>query len=77
MSTLTISVYEPTLLTTSSGGGFFYELGQAVKKGLRGFTDIFAGLIIITIAASPLIVFVLIIIYIVRRILKKRKLAKS
>ncbi|TRZ51930.1 DUF4349 domain-containing protein [bacterium] len=77
MSTLTISVYEPTLLTTSSGGGFFYELGQAVKKGLRGFTDIFAGLITIIIAASPLIVFVIIIIFIVRRIFKKRKLAKS
>jgi hypothetical protein len=77
MSTLTLSLYEPALLQTSSGGGFFYELGQGVKSGLRGFTDILKGMITLFIALLPLIIFVLIIIWIIRRILKKRKLKSS
>jgi hypothetical protein len=76
-STLTVSVYEPSLLNTSSGGGFFYELGQGVKKGLSGFTSVLAGLITVVIALLPLIIIALIIIYLVMRYLKKRKLAKA
>ena len=34
-STLAVSVYEPTLLQTSTGGGFFYELGDGVKRDCR------------------------------------------
>jgi len=76
-STLMISIYEPSLLTTSSGGGFFYELGQGVKKGLSGFTAVLAGLITVVIALLPLIIIALVIIYLVMRYLKKRKLAKA
>ena len=72
MSTLTLSLYEPSILVTSSGGGFFYELGQGVKRGLRGFTDILSGMITLLIALLPLIVLILIIIWIIRRIIKKR-----
>lgn len=73
MSTLTLSLYEPAILTTSSGGGFFYELGQSVKKGLRGFTDILSGMIILFIALLPVIILALIIFWIIKRIIKKRK----
>jgi hypothetical protein len=73
MSTLTLSLYEPALLQTSSGGGFFYELGQGVKKGLRGFTEILSGMITLLIALLPVIILVLIIIWIIRRIIKKKK----
>jgi hypothetical protein len=37
-STLTVSVFEPSMLTTSTGGGFFYELGESISRGLSGFT---------------------------------------
>ncbi|MCX6165528.1 MAG: DUF4349 domain-containing protein [Ignavibacteriae bacterium] len=73
MSTLTLSLYEPAILQTSSGGGFFYELGQGVKKGLRGFTEILSGMIMLLIALLPIIILVLIIFWIIRRIIKKRK----
>ena len=73
MSTLTLSLYEPAMLTTSSGGGFFYELGQGVKSGLRGFTDILRGMITLIIALLPIIILVLIIFWIIKRIIKKRK----
>jgi antibiotic biosynthesis monooxygenase (ABM) superfamily enzyme len=76
-STLTVSVYEPSLLTTSSGGGFFYELGQGVKKGLSGFTSVLRGLITVVIALSPVIIIVLIIAYFIVRYLKKKKAAKA
>lgn len=73
MSTLILSLYEPAILTTSSGGGFFYELGQSVKKGLRGFTDILSGMIILFIALLPVIILGVIIYWIIIRIIKKRK----
>ena len=76
-STFTVSVYEPSLLTTSSGGGFFYELGQGVKKGLSGFTSVLRGLITVIIALSPIIIIVLIIAYFVVRCFKKKKAAKA
>lgn len=74
MSTLTLSLYEPAMLTTSSGGGFFYELGQGVKSGLRGFTDILRGMITLVIALLPLIILALILFWIIRRIIKKKKI---
>jgi len=73
MSTLTLSLYEPAILVTSSGGGFFYELEQAIKKGLRGFTEILSGMITLLIALLPIIILVLIIYWIIKRIIKKRK----
>lgn len=73
MSTLTLSLYEPAILQTSSGGGFFYELGQGFKKGLRGFTEILSGMITLFIALLPIIILVLVIFWIIRRIIKRRK----
>lgn len=76
-STLTVSVYEPSMLNTSTGGGFFYELGQSVKKGLEGFTKVLSGMITVIIAFLPIIALGGLVIYFVRRYLKKRKLAKA
>ena len=61
LSTLTINVYEPSMISTSSGGGFFYELGQAIKKGLSGFTNILAVSITVLIAIIPLVIIAIII----------------
>ena len=76
-STLTISVFEPSLLETSSGGGFFYELGQGFKKGLSGFTKVLSSLIMIIIALLPVIGILFVIYLIVKRIWKKRKAKKE
>jgi len=76
-STITVSVYEPAMLTTSSGGGFFYELGESISKGLSGFTKVLSGLITFIIALSPVLAIILFIIYLVRRYLKKRKTLKT
>ena len=73
MSTLSLSIYEPALLETSSGGGFFYEIGQGIKKGLKGFTEVLSGLIMIVIALLPVFVILYIIYWIIKRIIKKRK----
>ena len=75
-STLALSIYEPSMLETSSGGGFFYEIGQGIKKGLEGFTEVLKGLIIFVIAFSPVLVFFLIVIFIIRKYLKRRKAKK-
>jgi hypothetical protein len=76
-STLTVSVYEPSMLNTSTGGGFFYEIGEAFKKGLSGFTSILSGIITVFIALLPLIIILLIVLYFVLRYFKKRKAAKA
>ncbi len=76
-STITLSVFEPAMLNTSSGGGFFYEIGQGVKKGLSGFTSVISGLITVVIALSPILAILGLIIYITIRIIKKRKTAKA
>jgi len=73
LSTLTISIYEPSMISTSSGGGFFYELGQAIKKGLSGFTNILAVSITFLIAIIPLVIIAVIIFWIVRKIIRNRK----
>ena len=72
-STLTVSIFEPSLLETSSGGGFFYEIGQGIKKGIRGFTEILSGIIMLIIALLPVIIIILIIYLIIRRIIRKKK----
>jgi hypothetical protein len=76
-STLTLSVYEPSLLITSSGGGFFYEINQSFKKGLEGFTEVLSGIITAVIAILPLVIFLIILIilaiYIFKKIAKIRK----
>lgn len=76
-STITLSVFEPAILTTSTGGGFFHEIGQGVKKGLSGFTSVISGIITIVIALSPILAILGLIIYITIRIIKKRKVVKA
>jgi hypothetical protein len=72
-STLSVSVYEPSLLQTSTGGGFFYELEQSIKRGLNGFTLILSGIITVIIAILPIAVPAFLIIFYLVRYLKKRK----
>jgi hypothetical protein len=72
-STLTVTIYEPSLLQTSSGGGFFYEIGQAIKDGLKGFTNVLVVIISVLIAFIPLFVLGWIIFIIVRRIIRKKQ----
>lgn len=76
-STLEIMFYEPAMLQTSSGGGFFYEIEQGFKKGLKGFTEILSGLIMITVSLSHIIIFLIIMLLIARRYFKKRSLSNS
>jgi uncharacterized small protein (DUF1192 family) len=76
-STLAVAVYEPTLLQTSTGGGFFYELGDGVKRGLQGFTSILSGIITVVIALSPIMAIMGLIIYVAIRYIKKRKIARA
>jgi len=73
LSTLIINVYEPSMISTSSGGGFFYELGQAIKKGLSGFTNVLAVSITILIAIIPILFIAYIIFWIFRKIIRNRK----
>ncbi|MFA7360693.1 MAG: DUF4349 domain-containing protein [Candidatus Kapaibacterium sp.] len=77
LSTLTINVYEPSMLSTSSGGGFFYELKQAIKKGLSGFTKVLAVLIVFIISVIPVLLLAYVVYRIIKSILKRRKQNKS
>lgn len=76
-STLTVSIFEPAILNTSSGGGFFYELGLGIEKGLSGFTSVLSGIITFIIALSPILAIFGLLIYIVVRYIKKRRLVKA
>lgn len=76
-STLAVSIFEPTMLQTTSGGGFFYELGQGIKKGLNGLTEILSGLIAIIIAMLPLIAFVTFVVWIILKIVRRKSHAKA
>jgi hypothetical protein len=76
-STLAISVYEPSMIQTSTGGGFFYELGESVKRGLKGFTSVLSGIITTIIALSPILAILGLIGYLIVRYIKKRKLVKA
>ena len=71
-STLTINLYEPASIVTSSGSGFFDEIWDSIKSGLKGFTKILGGIFMFLIAFTPVIVFGLIIFWIVRKIIRKR-----
>lgn len=75
-STITVSIYEPAILNTSSGG-FFYELEQGFEKGLTGFTKVLSGIITVIIALSPVIAILGLIVYITVRVIRKRKAAKA
>ncbi len=74
-STITLSIYEPAILNTSSGG-FFYELERGMEKGLTGFTAVLSGIITFVIALSPILAIIGLIIYITIRIIKKKKAVK-
>lgn len=74
-STLTISLYEPNVLQTSSGGGFFYELGEAIKTGLRGLAKVIIFLILVIIVIIPFIIIALIILWYIKRRKKKKATA--
>ncbi|MBE2216608.1 MAG: hypothetical protein IAE90_00300, partial [Ignavibacteria bacterium] len=73
---ITVSIYEPAILNTSSGG-FFYELEQGFEKGLTGFTKVLSGIITAIIALSPIIAILGLIVYITIRVIRKRKAAKA
>jgi len=75
-STITLSIYEPAILNTSSGG-FFYELERGFEKGLTGFTKVLAGIITFVIAMAPILAILGFIMYIVIRVIKKRKVVKA
>lgn len=75
-STLQINIFEPSMLNTSSGGGFFYEIGQSISSGLTGFTEVTGGLVAGLIAFSPVIIFFVILFFIIRKIWRKRKINK-
>lgn len=76
-STLTLSIFEPAILNTSTGGGFFHEIGEGIKKGLTGFTAVISGIITFVIALSPILAILGLIVYITVRIIRKRKLVKA
>jgi hypothetical protein len=76
-STLAVSVYEPSMLVTSTGGGFFYELGRGFEKGLTGFTSVLSALITFIIAFLPVLAILYIIFILVRKYLRKRKVVKT
>lgn len=75
-STITLSIYEPAILNTSSGG-FFYELERGFEKGLTGFTKVLAGIITFVIAMAPILAILGFIIYMVIRYIRKRKVVKA
>lgn len=77
LSTLTINVFEPSILSTSSGGGFFYELKQAIKKGLSGFTKVLAVLIMFLISVIPVLLLAYILYRIIKLILQRKKQKES
>jgi len=74
-STVTVSIFEPAILNTSSGG-FFYELERGFEKGLTGFTSILAGLITFIIALSPILAVLGLIVYLTVRYIRKKKTVK-
>lgn len=75
-STLIISISEPGMLVISTGGGFFYEIGEAFSKGLKGFTTVLSGIITVVIALLPLIILAFIVVYLLIKYFKRRKALK-
>lgn len=76
-STLTISLFEPSLLQTSAGGGFLYELEEAFAKGLNGFTEVLSGLITFIVAFSPVLMIGILLSFLIKKYLRKRKLRRA
>jgi major membrane immunogen (membrane-anchored lipoprotein) len=76
-STLTVSLFEPSLLQTSTGGGFFYEIEEAFGKGLNGFTEVLSGLITFIVAFSPVFIIGLLLYVTLRRYFRNRKIKKE
>ncbi len=76
-STLTISIFEPSLLQTSAGGGFLYEIEEAFAKGLNGFTEVLSGLITFIISFSPVLMIGILIYMFIKKYLRKRKLRST
>lgn len=72
-STLSISIYEPALLQTTSGGGFFYEMKEAFRNGLQGLTGVFSFLITLIISSVPLLVILTLIILLIRKFIRSKK----
>jgi hypothetical protein len=72
-STLAISVYEPNLLETTSGGGFFSEIWDAIVSGLKGLTNVIKFLIIAFIALLPFLIIAYIVYVIIRKKIRKKK----
>lgn len=72
-STLSISVYEPNLLETTSGGGFFSEIQDAIVSGLKGLTNVIKFLIVAFIALLPFLIIAYIVYLIIRKIIRKNK----
>ncbi|MCX7878211.1 MAG: DUF4349 domain-containing protein [Ignavibacteria bacterium] len=75
-STLKVSYYEPSVLNTSTGGGFFYEIGESISRGLTGLTKVISGMITFTIAASPILTFLGIALYLGLKYIRRRKTLK-
>lgn len=76
-STLTVSIFEPSLLQTSTGGGFFYEIEEAFGKGLNGFTEVLSGLITFIVSFSPVLILGLIIYLTLKKYFRNRKIKKT
>lgn len=76
-STLTVSIFEPTLLQTSSGGGFFYEIGEGFKRGIEGFTEILSWLITFIISFSPILALLTVLYFALKKYLRNRKLRRE
>lgn len=72
-STLTVTLSEQAFLETVSGGGFFHEIWKAVKDGLKGFTSVLTVSITVLIALLPVIFFVFAVLWIIKRMIEKRK----
>jgi len=76
-STLEVRFIEPQMLQTASGGGFFYEIEQGFKKGLKGFTEILSGLIMLFVSFSHIIVIFIFSVIFLRRYFKRKKIISS
>lgn len=76
-STIEVMFIEPSMLQTASGGGFFHEIEQGFKKGLKGFTEILSVLIMITVSLSHIIIFLIVLLIIARKYFRKRSLNNS
>ncbi len=76
-STLAISLFEPSLIQTSSGGGFFYEVGEAFRRGITGFTEVLTALITFVISILPVLILLAAAVVIIKKfvsnIRKKRQ----